>query len=104
MIRPDKAEEVTAGGIALPSSAVQEQFTGEVIAIGPGSLQRDDGQDRARGRTQSGDRVIYSKYGILDHDFGDERLLIATPREVSGVFGRVTDEITRTARQGRGGE
>ncbi|MBN1456924.1 MAG: co-chaperone GroES, partial [Sedimentisphaerales bacterium] len=42
VIKPNQAEDVTAGGIVLPDSAKEKPLMGKIIAIGNGKLL-DDG-------------------------------------------------------------
>jgi len=60
LIRPLEAEEVTQGGIVLPDSAREKPQQGEVLAVGPGRLDKE-------GRRQPvpvapGDEVVFGKY------------------------------------------
>ena len=36
VVRPNEAEETTAGGIVLPDAAKEKQQRGTVLAVGPG--------------------------------------------------------------------
>ena len=38
VVRPNEAEETTAGGIVLPDAAKEKQQRGTVLAVGPGRL------------------------------------------------------------------
>ena len=38
VVKPQEAEETTAGGIVLPDSAKEKPQRGEVVAVGPGKL------------------------------------------------------------------
>ncbi len=60
VVRPEEAEEKTAGGIVLPDTAKEKPARGEVIAVGPGKLLENG--KRAPLGLKVGDRVIYGKY------------------------------------------
>lgn len=55
VVRPDKAEDKTKGGLLLPEVARERPQRGTVIAVGPGT--------RLEPMTlKEGDRVLYSKH------------------------------------------
>ena len=71
VVQPADAEEVTAGGIVLPSTAKEKPQRGTVVAVGPGKLL--DSGDRSGVSVTVGDEVIYGKYGGTDIEVdGDE--------------------------------
>ena len=71
VVQPADAEEVTAGGIVLPSTAKEKPQRGTVVAVGPGKLL--DSGDRGGVSVAVGDEVIYGKYGGTDIEVdGDE--------------------------------
>lgn len=61
LVKGLEPEEVTAGGILLPSSAQEKPQKAEVIAVGPGRCN-DEGE-RIPVDVKEGDIVIHSKYG-----------------------------------------
>jgi chaperonin GroES len=66
LVRPDKKEEKTKGGIILAETIRQNEelagIFGTVVAIGPTAwMAFDDGRAWAK----VGDKVVYSKYGGL---------------------------------------
>ena len=71
VVKPEEAEETTAGGIVLPDSAQEKPQRGTVVAIGPGKLL--DNGNRGTLSVAVGDVVIYGKYGGNDLEVdGDE--------------------------------
>ena len=60
VVTPVAAEEVTAGGVILPSSAKEKPNKGKVVASGPGKLM--DHGDRSGVSVKKGDIVYYGKY------------------------------------------
>lgn len=64
VVKPQEAEETTAGGIVLPDSAKEKPQRGEVVAVGPGKLL--DNGNRGTLSVAVGDIVIYGKYGGSD--------------------------------------
>ena len=71
VVKPEDAEETTAGGIVLPDSAKEKPQRGTVVAVGPGKLL--DNGNRGTLSVAVGDVVIYGKYGGSDIEVdGDE--------------------------------
>ena len=64
VVKPEEAEETTAGGIVLPDSAQEKPQRGTVVAVGPGKLL--DNGNRGTLSVAVGDVVIYGKYGGSD--------------------------------------
>ena len=61
VVRPNEAEETTAGGIVLPDAAKEKQQRGTVIAVGPGRLLECG--ERSPVSVKVGDQVLFGKYG-----------------------------------------
>ena len=71
VVEPVEAEEMTAGGIVLPSAAKEKPQRGTVVAVGPGRML--DSGERGGVSVSIGDVVIYGKYGGTDIEVdGDE--------------------------------
>ncbi len=60
VVRPELAEEKTAGGIVLPDSAKEKPARGEIVAVGVGKLLENG--TRVPLSLKVGDRVLYGKY------------------------------------------
>jgi chaperonin GroES len=75
VVKPEEAEETTAGGIVLPDSAREKPQRGTVLAVGPGRLL--DSGNRGTLSVAVGDVVIYGKYGgnELEVDGHDVKIL-----------------------------
>ena len=80
IVKPEEAEETTAGGIVLPDSAKEKPQRGTVVAVGPGKLL-DNG---ARGTLSVavGDIVIYGKYGGSDVEVDGQEVKILYERDI----------------------
>jgi len=61
VVKPEKEEEKTSGGIILPDTAKKKPSEGVVVAVGPGKLLENG--TRAPMPVKEGDRVVYAKYG-----------------------------------------
>lgn len=61
VVEPFEAEEMTRGGIVLPSAAREKPLTGKVVAAGPGKLIERSGE-RGKMSLKVGDVIFYGKY------------------------------------------
>ncbi len=78
VVRVKEAEEKTAGGFVLPSSAQEKQQIGEVVALGP-EIESEDG-------VKVGDQVIYKSYAGTEVTDQGEDYLIVELKEVLAVI------------------
>ena len=56
VVRPKEAEEMTISGIVIPDTAKEKPQQGEVLAVGPGGLDKDG--KRVPMGVAAGDRVL----------------------------------------------
>ena len=96
LVRPDPAQEVTAGGIILPDKARKKSQTGTVLAVGPGAFSRfeaDGERDlilcdgpppalRAPMTLRPGDRVHFGRYTGSEVEVDGEELIVMRESEV----------------------
>lgn len=68
LVVPVEAESVSAGGIVLPDSAKDKPTRGEVLAVGPGRLNKTG--DRVAMSVKVGDVVLYGLYSGSDIKVG----------------------------------
>ncbi len=73
-------EEMTASGIVLPDTAKEKPQRGRVLSVGPGP--RDEDGEYIRMDVESGDEIIFSKYGGTDIKIGGEDYLILRESDV----------------------
>ena len=64
IVKPDEAEEKTAGGIVLPDTAKEKPLRGTVVAVGPGRTLRSG--KRLEPSVKKGDLVMFGKYSGSD--------------------------------------
>ncbi|MFO7965685.1 MAG: co-chaperone GroES [Desulfobacterales bacterium] len=55
-----KEEEKTAGGIIIPDTAKEKPQEGEIVAVGPGKLNKEG--TRVPPEVKKGDRVLFARY------------------------------------------
>ncbi|MEC8555077.1 MAG: co-chaperone GroES [Planctomycetota bacterium] len=80
VVKPEEAEETTAGGIVLPDSAKEKPQRGTVVAVGPGKLL--DSGNRGALSVEVGDVVIYGKYGGSDIEVDGAEVKILYERDI----------------------
>jgi chaperonin GroES len=83
VVKPQDAEEKTAGGIVLPDTAKEKPLMGKVVAVGTGKLL-DNGK-RAQMSVKKGDTVLYGKYGGSDIEIDEQEYKILHESEILGV-------------------
>src|SRR5215212_761794 len=84
LVRRVEAEERTAGGIIVPDTAKEKPQEGEVIAVGPGTLN-DRGELRPLD-VKAGDRILFGKWSGTEVRLEGEELLIMKESDVMGVL------------------
>lgn len=83
LVKPDKAEEKTAGGLYISSGAQEKPQRGTVVAVGAGKL--DDDGDRIPMDVKVGDVVIYGKYGGNEVKVDGEDCLLMRDSDIYAV-------------------
>ena len=78
VIKKIEAEEKTASGILLTSSAKEKPQMAEVVAVGPGT-------DAEKMELKVGDKVIFSQYAGTDVKYGGEELSIMSQRDILAI-------------------
>lgn len=78
------AEETTAGGIVLPSSAQEKPSQGRVLSIGDGRLLADG--SRAPFQVREGDRVVFSAWAGTSIEVDGEELLIMGEEDILAIL------------------
>jgi chaperonin GroES len=83
VVKPEEAEETTAGGIVLPDSAKEKPQRGTVLAVGPGRLL--DSGNRGALSVAVGDVVIYGKYGGNELEVDGEEVKILRESDILAI-------------------
>ena len=78
LIKKLEAEEKTAGGILLTSSAKEKPQMAEVLAVGPGT-------EDEKMELNVGDKVIFSKYAGTEVKFNGEEVMILNQRDILAI-------------------
>ena len=83
LVKRLEGEERTAGGIIIPDSAKEKPAEGEVVAVGPGKLNKAG--ERVTMDVKVGDKVLFSKYGGTDVKINGTDYLIMREDDILGV-------------------
>src|ERR1700756_1658715 len=78
-IRPIEETEAMRGGLYIPDTAKEKPIQGEVIAVGPGRMEK--GQ-RIPMELEGGDRVVYGKYTGSPVELADEEIILIRESDV----------------------
>lgn len=78
LIKPNPAEEKTAGGLIIPDSAKEKPLEGTIVSIGPG--KKDEPLT-----VKEGDTVIFGQRTGVEITFEGETLLIMKESEIYGI-------------------
>jgi len=83
VVRPEEAEEKTAGGIVLPDTAKEKPLMGKVISVGPGKLL--DNGNRVEVAVKKNDTVLFGKYGGNDIKIDGVEYKILRESDILGI-------------------
>jgi chaperonin GroES len=86
VIKRFEAEDKTAGGILLPDTAKNKPQKGEVLAVGPGKLQKDGKVVPLQ--VKVGDTVLFTNWAgdEFKGGGGDENILLMREDDVLAVL------------------
>jgi chaperonin GroES len=84
VILPSEEAESMRGGLYIPDTAKEKPTQGEVLAVGPGRIEK--GQ-RVKMDVQAGDKVIYGKYSGTPYEVGDDELIIIKASDILAKIG-----------------
>ena len=84
LVKPNAAEEKTAGGLYIPDTAKEKPQKGKVMAVGKGRVTED-------GKTlplevREGDSVLFSKYSGTELKLDGQEYLMIREEDVLGIF------------------
>ena len=72
------------GGLYIPDTAKEKPQQGEVVAVGPGRMEKGV---RVPMELKKGQTVLYGKYSGTEVTIDDEELLIVKESDVLGIVG-----------------
>ena len=84
VIMPNDDVEEMRGGLYIPDTAKEKPTQGEVIAVGPGRVEKGD---RVPMDIEVGDKVIYGKYSGTQFQLGDDEVIIIKASDILAKLG-----------------
>jgi chaperonin GroES len=85
VVKIASAETKSKSGIIIPETASKEKpQEGEVVAVGPGRLDKDG--KRIAIELKKGDKVLFESWGGKDYKSGDIEYKILREDEVLGII------------------
>jgi len=83
LVKPLEESQTTPSGIVLPDTVDKKSQIGEVMAVGPGSVN-DHGQ-KVQMLVKVGQKVLYKKWGGNEVKVGTEEWLLIEQKDVMAV-------------------
>jgi chaperonin GroES len=82
VIRPLEETEEMRGGLYIPDTAKEKPQQGEIVAVGPGRMEKGE---RVPMDLSVGQKVLYGKYSGTEVSLDDEQYLIVKESDVLAV-------------------
>ena len=79
LVRRLEESETKRGGIIIPDTAKEKPQQGEIVAVGPGRIEKGD---KVPMELKVGDRVLYGKYSGTEVTLDDDPILIIKESDV----------------------
>ncbi|MBO5671537.1 MAG: co-chaperone GroES [Alistipes sp.] len=79
LVKPNPAEEKTAGGLFIPDTAKEKPGMGRVVAAGPGTAD-------IKMEVKVGDVVMYGKYAGTEISYEGEEYLVMKQADIIAVI------------------
>jgi chaperonin GroES len=90
IVEPLESEQTTLSGLILPETAKEKPQKGSVLAAGPGA--RDEHGQRIALDMQTGDVVLFTKYGGTEIKIDGKKLLILKESDILAI---VEGDVTK---------
>ena len=82
-IRPLEESETMRGGLYIPDTAKEKPMQGEVVAVGPGRIEKGE---KIPLELKVGDKVLYGKYSGTDVTLAGEEYLILRESDILAII------------------
>lgn len=82
VVKPQEAEEKSAGGLFIPDTAKEKPMRGTVVSVGPGKIENGAKIDMT---VKEGDTVLYGKYAGTELQLGGDDVLIMRESDILGI-------------------
>ena len=84
LIKIIEESEKTKGGIIIPDTAKEKPSEGEIIAVGPGIINKDGKRNPLE--VKPGDKILFSKYSGDEVKIDGKDLMIIKEEDVIGIL------------------
>ena len=86
LVKKPERQEQTASDIILPDNVETQGQTalGNVIAVGPGSRNMNDGQPMPMD-VKVGDTIVYTKFSATEIEHNSEQFFVVTERDIIAI-------------------
>jgi chaperonin GroES len=84
VILPAEEAESMRGPLYIPDTAKEKPTRGEVLAVGPGRMEKGE---RIPMEVKPGDQVVYGKYSGTPYQVGDDELIIIKASDILARIG-----------------
>jgi chaperonin GroES len=84
VILPAEEAESMRGPLYIPDTAKEKPTQGEILAVGPGRMEKGS---RIPIEVKAGDQVIYGKYSGTPYQVGDDELVIIKASDILAKIG-----------------
>jgi chaperonin GroES len=84
VILPAEEAETMRGPLYIPDTAKEKPTQGEVLALGPGRIEKGE---RIPIELEVGDQVIYGKYSGTPYQVGGDELIIVKASDILAKLG-----------------
>ena len=84
VIMPSEEAETMRGGLYIPDTAKEKPTQGEVIAVGPGRVEKGE---RIKMDLEVGDKVVYSKYSGSPYTIDGDEVIIIKASDILAKIG-----------------
>ena len=86
LVTVDDQEQTTTSGLVIPDTAQEKPQQGTVVAVGPGKRSDQTGEV-IQLDVNTGDTVLFSKYGGTEVKVDGQEYLILSARDILAVLG-----------------
>ena len=84
LIKIIEESEKTKGGIIIPDTAKEKPSEGEVVAVGPGIINKNGKRNPLE--VKPGDKILFSKYSGDEVKIDGKDLMIIKEEDVIGIL------------------
>jgi chaperonin GroES len=84
VILPAEEAETMRGPLYIPNTAKEKPTQGEILAVGPGRIEKGE---RVKMDLEVGDTVLYGKYSGMPYQVGDAELIIVKASDILAKIG-----------------